>query len=286
MIRRLLWVSGTVLSVLLGAQSILMAGDAENSATEPGMPWPISQEEVDWHKILGAAAASASAAVELDVTVPGLPWPISNEPANWHLAISAPEVASEAEEASVTEPGLPWPVSAEPANWQTDVAAPAAPTEAAAEVVASVTEPGLPWPVSNEPANWSSMSPAVAASSAAQSCQDSLRAAARAGVVLFKTGSAAIAPESNATLEAIAKAAKDCAGVKITVEGHTDSTGSENRNKRLSERRAKAIVEFLVNAGVSKDVLSAVGFGQEKPVAANDSEENRAKNRRIEFTVN
>ena len=52
------------------------------------------------------------------------------------------------------------------------------------------------------------------------------------------------------------------------------------------ERRAKAIVEFLVNAGVSKDVLSAVGFGQEKPVASNDSEENRAKNRRIEFTVN
>ena len=283
MIQRLLWVSGAAFSVLFCSQTMLTTVGAEESVTVPGMPWPISTEEVNWHRILGAAAATASAAVGLDVTVPGLPWPVSNEPANWHLAMSAPE-ATPAEEASVTEPGMPWPVSTEPANWLAAVVAGA--SGGAPEAEASVTAPAIPWPVSTEPANWSSLAPAGSAAAAAQSCQDNLRAAARAGVIRFSTGSAAVASESTSTLNAIANAAKGCSGVKITVEGHTDSAGSAGRNKSLSEQRANAIVNFLVKAGVSKAVLSAIGYGHERPVAGNDTAGNRAKNRRIEFTVN
>ena len=122
-------------------------------------------------------------------------------------------------------------------------------------------------------------------SAAAADCEAKLKAAAAKGVILFKSSSADIDAKSNATLKALATVAKGCSKGRIRVEGHTDSTGKAEANNVLSQRRAAAVAAYLVKAGVAKDRVEAVGFGADKPVASNDSDEGRAKNRRIEFGV-
>lgn len=72
---------------------------------------------------------------------------------------------------------------------------------------------------------------------------------------------------------------------KIRVEGHTDNTGEEAANKQLSDARAMAVVDYLTAHGVPADRLEAVGYGYSRPVATNDTEEGRAKNRRVEFVI-
>jgi len=71
--------------------------------------------------------------------------------------------------------------------------------------------------------------------------------------------------------------------MKVSIEGHTDNTGDPAANKKLSERRAKAVQESLVAKGIAAARLSSRGWGQEKPVADNRSEEGKAKNRRVEI---
>jgi outer membrane protein OmpA-like peptidoglycan-associated protein len=72
---------------------------------------------------------------------------------------------------------------------------------------------------------------------------------------------------------------------KIRVEGHTDTTGEEQANMQLSDQRAAAVVEYLVAHGVPASRLEAKGYGYSRPVAPNDTEEGRAKNRRVEFVI-
>lgn len=74
-------------------------------------------------------------------------------------------------------------------------------------------------------------------------------------------------------------------GVEATIYGHTDSVGAEEYNQDLSERRAKAVVNYLVGKGVSPNRLSAVGFGESQPVSENSTEEGRQKNRRVEMKL-
>ncbi|HEX7037108.1 MAG TPA: OmpA family protein [Pseudomonadales bacterium] len=69
------------------------------------------------------------------------------------------------------------------------------------------------------------------------------------------------------------------------VEGHTDSVGDETYNQQLSERRARAVVEALVNSGIDRDRLTARGYGESRPIASNDTEEGRAQNRRVTVVV-
>ncbi|MCB1522154.1 MAG: OmpA family protein [Hyphomicrobiaceae bacterium] len=122
-------------------------------------------------------------------------------------------------------------------------------------------------------------------SAEAANCEVALRKAAAAGVIRFRTGSAQIDAASNATLSNLAKVAQGCSKGRIRVEGHTDSVGRAEFNKRLSESRAKAVADFLVTAGVAKGRVEAVGYGPDNPVASNDTADGRARNRRIEFTV-
>ena len=116
-------------------------------------------------------------------------------------------------------------------------------------------------------------------------CQSTLRDVARSGVIQFQFAKADIDARSFATLNRVAEAANRCPEFKIEVEGHTDSDGAPDRNQRLSERRARAVLDYLVKAGVSADRIHAVGYGETRPVAENDSAENKARNRRIEFSV-
>ena len=71
--------------------------------------------------------------------------------------------------------------------------------------------------------------------------------------------------------------------LKISIEGHTDNIGQAAANKKLSQERAKAVMDALVSKGIDTARLSAIGWGQEKPVADNASDEGKAKNRRVEI---
>ncbi len=119
----------------------------------------------------------------------------------------------------------------------------------------------------------------------AATCIDTVRTLAREGTLLFERAKADIAPSSFATLSRIADAANRCPDVRIEVEGHTDAEGASDRNQRLSERRAQAVADYLARAGVAAGRLTFVGYGQDRNIAPNDTPENRARNRRIEFTV-
>jgi outer membrane protein OmpA-like peptidoglycan-associated protein len=74
-------------------------------------------------------------------------------------------------------------------------------------------------------------------------------------------------------------------GIKLEVRGHTDSTGGKAYNQKLSERRADAVVEYMIKQGISPERLKPVGMGQNKPVADNKTAAGRKKNRRTEFFV-
>jgi outer membrane protein OmpA-like peptidoglycan-associated protein len=99
----------------------------------------------------------------------------------------------------------------------------------------------------------------------------------------FDTGKAVIKEESRGVVGQIVILLKDNPSLKLSVEGHTDNVGDARGNKKLSEQRAKAVVDALVAAGTAADRLKAAGYGQEKPVADNRTEEGRAKNRRVEL---
>ncbi len=83
----------------------------------------------------------------------------------------------------------------------------------------------------------------------------------------------------------LADAAKSCPTRTIEIGAHTDAEGTPERNQALSDRRAQAVVDFLIREGVAPTALKAVGYGQTRPIAPNDTPENRQKNRRVEFTV-
>ena len=99
----------------------------------------------------------------------------------------------------------------------------------------------------------------------------------------FDTNRADIKPESRPVIDQVVAMLKENPGLSLSVEGHTDTTGAPEKNKVLSQQRAKAVVTALVGAGIDAKRLSAVGLGQEKPIADNSSEEGRAKNRRVEL---
>ncbi len=120
---------------------------------------------------------------------------------------------------------------------------------------------------------------------AGKACTDDLTALAKSGTIRFATGSARLDAASTPTLEGIAARAKTCPDVAIVIEGHTDSTGDADFNLALSKERAGAVLAYLAKAGVQLGRLKAVGLGDTKPAVDNDTSENRARNRRIEFSV-
>lgn len=119
----------------------------------------------------------------------------------------------------------------------------------------------------------------------ARRCQTSLISATDAGTIVFRTASAELDERSHQTLDTLAKIVKDCPDFVVEVEGHTDSQGEPANNQRLSERRAGAVLDYLVRAGVPGSSLAAIGYGETRPVAPNDTATNMARNRRIEFNI-
>lgn len=120
---------------------------------------------------------------------------------------------------------------------------------------------------------------------AASACERAMRSTASPGVIQFERASDVLLRDSRPVLRKLVEVAKTCENSIIEVQGHTDAEGVPDRNQPLSERRAKAVLDFLVDAGVPADRITAVGYGDTQPVADNTTAEGRAKNRRIEFTV-
>ena len=103
--------------------------------------------------------------------------------------------------------------------------------------------------------------------------------------LLFATNKTTILPESEAALNDLATFMKQHPGVTVRITGHTDNVGSDEANMRLSEGRAKAVRDALVQRGIEAGRIEAEGKGETEPVATNDTEEGRARNRRVEFTI-
>jgi outer membrane protein OmpA-like peptidoglycan-associated protein len=101
--------------------------------------------------------------------------------------------------------------------------------------------------------------------------------------VQFLTGSAALTKTAKVELDKAAQIMTKYPDIKVSVEGHTDNTGSAAMNQTLSEKRAAAVKAYIVAKGVSADRLQAKGFGPTKPVATNKTTAGRAMNRRVEF---
>ena len=99
----------------------------------------------------------------------------------------------------------------------------------------------------------------------------------------FETGKSTIKPESASIVDQMVEMLKTNPGLKVSIEGHTDNTGTAATNKILSENRAKALMATLVSRGIDAPRLSAKGWGQDKPIADNGTEDGRAKNRRVEI---
>ncbi|MEP7245236.1 MAG: OmpA family protein [Gammaproteobacteria bacterium] len=103
------------------------------------------------------------------------------------------------------------------------------------------------------------------------------------GDVLFDTGAATLKPGAASVLDRVAQFMQKNADIRIMVEGHTDSRGSDDYNQGLSERRAMAVSTALQTRGVNFSRVQAVGRGESLPVASNDSESGRQQNRRVEM---
>ncbi len=101
--------------------------------------------------------------------------------------------------------------------------------------------------------------------------------------ILFDTGKATIRPESQATVKQVIEMMKAHPELKVSVEGHTDNVGSAASNRALSQQRAQSVAAAITAQGVAPARLTAAGFGQDKPVADNGTEDGRAKNRRVEL---
>jgi OmpA-OmpF porin, OOP family len=99
----------------------------------------------------------------------------------------------------------------------------------------------------------------------------------------FDTGKSKIKPESMAIVEQIAALLKAHPELKVSIEGHTDNAGTPQSNKDLSMQRAKAVVSAVAQKGIIAARMTAIGWGQEKPIADNRSEEGKTKNRRVEI---
>lgn len=101
--------------------------------------------------------------------------------------------------------------------------------------------------------------------------------------ILFDTGKSTVQNESLPVIDQIYELMKSDLSLKISIEGHTDNSGDAAANKKLSDDRAKAVMNLVVAKGIDKTRISSVGWGQEKPVADNRNEDGRAKNRRVEI---
>jgi len=103
--------------------------------------------------------------------------------------------------------------------------------------------------------------------------------------IFFDFNKSTLRNESENEIHQLTKLLTDVPTMKIEISGHTDNRGSDEYNKNLSNQRAKAVYNRLIEKGIDASRLTFIGYGEEKPIATNDTEEGRQLNRRTEFKV-
>lgn len=106
-----------------------------------------------------------------------------------------------------------------------------------------------------------------------------------ARTILFDTGRSSIKAESTSVMVDIIQILNEYPNAKFTVEGHTDSVGSAKLNQSLSEKRANSVRDFLIDKGINAGRLTAIGYGEDKPIATNNTRAGRTQNRRVEINL-
>jgi len=119
----------------------------------------------------------------------------------------------------------------------------------------------------------------------AAACQTAFTEALAGGGIVFASSSAKLPDSAAPLIASFAQIAATCPAARLEITGHTDASGREAANQTLSEQRAEAVATALAKAGVDAARLSAKGFGAARPIAANDTDANKARNRRIEVIV-
>ena len=107
----------------------------------------------------------------------------------------------------------------------------------------------------------------------------------RLNSIFFESGKSALQDESLPELNRMVKFMKDRPSLQIEIAGHTDNIGSHKINHKLSHDRSKAVSDFLIQNGIDKKRMHVKGYGENKPVASNDTKKGRRLNRRVEFTI-
>lgn len=141
--------------------------------------------------------------------------------------------------------------------------------------------PPEPPPADDPPATAADLGPQPQA----EQCEEAFARTIQGRSIEFAEGSAEVKIESYPLLDEIVAVAQRCATFRITVEGHTNRRGNDAYNLDLSQRRASAVMAYLVSKGIAADGLVAVGKGEAEPLDPADTEEAYARNRRIEFDV-
>ena len=101
----------------------------------------------------------------------------------------------------------------------------------------------------------------------------------------FESNSSSLTEPSKIALNEVAALLTKYDEVQVQVQAHSDNTGSASYNKKLSQKRAESVVQYLVDKNIEISRLEPVGYGEEQPIANNNSPEGRAKNRRVEFVL-
>ncbi|MEZ2413598.1 OmpA family protein [Muriicola sp. E247] len=151
---------------------------------------------------------------------------------------------------------------------------------------------GCPWPDTDGDGvlDKDDQCPEVAGTVANQGCPEVTEEVQKqlndyARTILFDTGRASLKTESVSVFVDIIKILNEYPNAKFTVEGHTDSVGSDKLNQSLSEKRANSVRDFLIQEGIGADRLTAIGYGEAKPIASNNTRAGRAQNRRVEINL-
>jgi OmpA-OmpF porin, OOP family len=116
-------------------------------------------------------------------------------------------------------------------------------------------------------------------------CQQLFSELLAKGTIRFESGRSTLDPDSSGLLDRLVETALRCPTTNVEIAGHTDTDGENASNQALSERRAQAVVDYLVKAGLPAGRFTAMGYGSTQPVATNETDQGKAQNRRIEFSV-
>lgn len=312
---------GWFLLTQTGARPAGIAADAEALAASQlsaaGFPWARLQIEDDVGHLRGeapsaeAGAAALSAAQALlqpmigvpgvfarlvdDLVVARVPATSSANAAPLAATVESPAVESATAPAAAVVAAEPVPMADQPADISAapHADAPAETTAPNAQVLAA--SPNLPaWTGPSRPTYahdvyvYPTRAAAVldtATAAAAASCEDDIRSLLATETIRFATASAQLSPVSATLLDRIASAIGGCQGMTLTIEGHTDSRGPEDKNLRLSQARAESVRAALIERGVPGAQLTAIGMGESRPLDSAESDAAWERNRRIEFSV-